>query len=360
MALTLTRGKTFGATEEVTNTKLHQLVDNATGADIDQSNMSSSIGVASRSSSAPSDTDGLWVDTSATPPVLRHYDGTEWIPSGPFALLTNKSGGTRAAGDVVIVDTANAGSYTTTTTANNQRAIGVVMASTANNADGLVAITGARVTNLAVTATTAVGDFLATSTTAGSAIPSSTIQAGTFAIALASRTGAGAIAEAVLVTPSYSPTSGNALAGSTVQVVIGTVATTSSGTTTLPLDDTIPQNTEGVEFLTRAITPSATTNRLIIIGNLFCAYQNTAEAQIALFQDSTANALSAATKRVIANEIQNMPIYHEMAAGTTSSTTFKLRTGQNGAGTWYLNSTSGGRLLGGALISTLLIIEVKV
>ena len=37
-----------------------------------------------------------------------------------------------------------------------------------------------------------------------------------------------------------------------------------TGTTTIPYDDTIPQNTEGTEFFTQAITPTSATNKLLI------------------------------------------------------------------------------------------------
>ena len=78
MAATITKGKTFGATEEVTNAKLHQLVDAATIANVDQTNMAASIGVVETSTSNPSDTDALWKDTSASPSVMKFHDGTDW------------------------------------------------------------------------------------------------------------------------------------------------------------------------------------------------------------------------------------------------------------------------------------------
>lgn len=193
------RGLTFGATEEVTNTKLHNIVDNATISNLAQAEMAGNTGVVLRQTTTPSDTDALWVDTSITPNIIRHHDGTEYVPSGPYAILTNKSGGQVVAGDVVIIDTANAGSFTTTTSANNIRVIGVVMETIADNADGVIALPGARVTSLNVDATTAVGDFLATATTATQATPTSTIPSACFAIALASRTGAGLIAEALII-----------------------------------------------------------------------------------------------------------------------------------------------------------------
>lgn len=197
MPASVTRGYTFGSTELVTHTKLHSLVDSATITGIDQSNLAASIGTVTRSASAPSDTDALWLDTTTM--VLKLYNGTEWVPAGPYALLTNKSGSQRVAGDVVIVDVSTAGSFTTTTSANNQLVAGVVMETIANNADGVIALPGARVTTLSVTATTAIGDYLTTSTTAAAAIPSATPGKGVFAIALASRSGVGTITEALLI-----------------------------------------------------------------------------------------------------------------------------------------------------------------
>lgn len=88
MAATLTRGITIGATDQVTNTKLHNLVDLGTIANIDQTNIVSGSGLAIRSTSAPSSTNAVWVDTTYTPPIMKVYNGTSWAPlvSGPVTL----------------------------------------------------------------------------------------------------------------------------------------------------------------------------------------------------------------------------------------------------------------------------------
>lgn len=56
--------------------------------------------------------------------------------------LTNKSGGSVAAGDVVIVDTGNNDAFTTTTSAGYTGTVGVAQETIANNATGRVCISG--------------------------------------------------------------------------------------------------------------------------------------------------------------------------------------------------------------------------
>lgn len=107
--------------------------------------------------------------------------------------MTNKSGSQRVAGEVVVVDTTTNSSYTTTTTAGHAKVAGVVQATTANNAAGIVKHYGTSLVQ--VTGTTARGDWLTTSTTAGKALPTtaSSPPAGAFAIALTAVTGVGTV-----------------------------------------------------------------------------------------------------------------------------------------------------------------------
>jgi hypothetical protein len=122
----------------------------------------------------------------------------------------------------------------------------------------------------------------------------------------------------------------------------GAVAT---GTTQLPFDDTIPQNTEGDEYLTITVTPSHAKNKLVIESVCYFASTSTAEFQIAmaLFQDTTANALAAGYgTRTNQNGVPcAVVLRHEMTAGTTSATTFKVRAGTDGAGTTTFNGIGG-------------------
>ena len=150
-------------------------------------------------------------------------------------------------------------------------------------------------------------------------------------------------------------------AGAVLQVVhvqSGAVATT---TTLLPGDDTIPQITEGAEFLTLAITPTSTTSKLRIDVIVYLNHSaTTAGIYAALFRDSTANSLAVAASQV-PNSGGQMPlcITHYATSGTTSSTTFRVRGGSGDAGTVTFNgNSSGSRKFGGAYASTITITEI--
>jgi hypothetical protein len=150
-------------------------------------------------------------------------------------------------------------------------------------------------------------------------------------------------------------------AGNVIQVVNYQTGAVATGTTTIPVDDTIPQNTEGTEFMTLAITPTNASNKLLI--EVVCNVSNSAAAgqalAVALFQDLTANALATQSASTTGTA-QAIPFKfaHYMTAGTTSSTTFKVRAGLNAAGTTTFNGTGGNRLYGGSYASSITITEI--
>ncbi len=139
----------------------------------------------------------------------------------------------------------------------------------------------------------------------------------------------------------------------TINIQDGSVAT---GTTIIPFDDTIPQNTEGDEYMTLAITPSSATNKLKIEVVVNGGNNANTHHIAALFQDSVANALAVADTY---NEgrITSISFSHFMTAGTTSEITFKVRAGGSIAGTFTFNGESGARY-GGVLASSITITEI--
>jgi len=147
--------------------------------------------------------------------------------------------------------------------------------------------------------------------------------------------------------------------GKVAQVVntqTGAVATT---TTLIPFDDTIPQNTEGAQFMSLAITPTSATNKLKIevVIQLSNSVANWYVA--ALFQDSTANALAAITAHSnLAGGGVALTFTHYMTSGTTSATTFKVRAGCHFAGTTTFNGNSSARIFGGVMASSITITEI--
>jgi hypothetical protein len=153
---------------------------------------------------------------------------------------------------------------------------------------------------------------------------------------------------------------GDPLPGDTVQCQPSELTTSATGTTVIPLDNTIPQNTEGDQFMSVTITPTSAVNMLTIEHE--AGYTNSAinNIQVALFQDSTANAIAAVPGMLIgAAGNQGLAILkHYMKAGTASSTTLKIRAGGNVAGTTRFNGFNTGAVYGGVAAAILTVTEI--
>ena len=76
MAAKITKGNTFKKTDTVTNIKLHKAVDDASIANINQTNILANSGLVNRSTTSPSSTDSLHADTAVN--LLKTYDGSAW------------------------------------------------------------------------------------------------------------------------------------------------------------------------------------------------------------------------------------------------------------------------------------------
>jgi len=167
----------------------------------------------------------------------------------------------------------------------------------------------------------------------------------------------------ILGTNDASFNDGTGLNTGSVQQRVSTLSTAvATGTTQIPFDDTIPQITEGTEFMTCAITPKSTTNILVIQINAFVSNGNATQyISGALFQDSTANALAASAVRTAAETAVPyiLSFNYTMAAGTTSATTFRFRAGPGAATTVTFNGVSGGRIFGAITKSSIIITEHK-
>lgn len=143
-----------------------------------------------------------------------------------------------------------------------------------------------------------------------------------------------------------------------IQVATYATGALATGTTTIPFDTSIPQSTEGTEFMTLAITPSSAANSLIIQVTLVTALSVADFSTVALFQDSTVNALAAVSGQPNAGCSIPQTFNYKMTAGTTSATTFKVRAGGNSASTITINGSAGAARLGGVMASTMTIYEV--
>lgn len=194
------------------------------------------------------------------------------------------------------------------------------------------------------------------------------IYTGTAVFAKAHRViGALEISEATAGTWTTAPTKVSTLmpwdkrTGDVVQVQSSLTGAVATGTTVTPWDDTIPQNTEGDQYMSQAVSPVSAANLLAV--DYIWNGTNSATVQLtaALFQDAVANALVANVSNNIAGAAQPVQIAGSfLTSSTAATTTFKLRTGGSAAGTTTFNGSAGARKLGGVHNSYLRVTEVQV
>lgn len=134
--------------------------------------------------------------------------------------------------------------------------------------------------------------------------------------------------------------------GRLVQRVHGTpYATWTQLNTVIPVDDTIPQITEGDEVVNVSITPKKATNRLLVHCYVNGQLETATGVTAALFIHGTSDAQACIHSQN--TDIHQLYFTHEMEAGSTSARSFRLRVGPSITGGFFLNGYTGGRLFGG-------------
>src|SRR3990167_1826490 len=131
-----------------------------------------------------------------------------------------------------------------------------------------------------------------------------------------------------------------ATAGKILQVVNVMDGTLDSGTGQIPDDNTAPGITEGTEFMSLAVTPAASANKLKIdIVGLVSTSPNTSNLSMALFEAATTAALASVMHQnvSVAQNLTRMIFSHFMTAATTASMTFSVRAGADTAVTTVFN-----------------------
>lgn len=142
-----------------------------------------------------------------------------------------------------------------------------------------------------------------------------------------------------------------------------TGAVSASGTTVVPVDNSVPQNTEGDELLTQAITCRATMNLVRVSALLQLSVDDGgAYVTAALFKDTTASAIAASAQPGGDAEPFTIFINHVERAATVSAATFKVRAGKDAGASGFvgltLNGYNGSRRYGGVANSYLEIEEI--
>lgn len=161
---------------------------------------------------------------------------------------------------------------------------------------------------------------------------------------------------------------GAGLSTSVRQIVYAKSSAVATGTGIYSVDDTVPTTASHGTALTAlnlTITPKSSSSILKFSGVVFLANGTSAvtHVSVSLHQDSTAAAIHVwHASKAGGNEndqIIPVPLDWYMAAGTTSSTTFKLYFGGNSASTTTVNGFNSARKGGGVLYSSFFVQELK-
>ena len=165
----------------------------------------------------------------------------------------------------------------------------------------------------------------------------------------------------------YAPSNGQALvstsagvlgyAESVVQTVTSATTSVITCSTTIPVDNTIPQNTEGTEVITQAITPRYANSRLKIEVDVPYGAGGAGYNTGALFVDSTAGAIAAFPMNIDgAGSFQTAKYTYIVSSASTTARTYKLRVGP-ASGTSYVNSYNSTSFFGGTMAARITITE---
>ena len=151
--------------------------------------------------------------------------------------------------------------------------------------------------------------------------------------------------------------------GVTLQTVYSqtTSQTTVGSPYTIPLDNTKPQSSEGVEVLTASITPASATNKVLVEARLNGSTAGAATIVASLFRDSGADSISTVFVSSEGQAGTQISLTFQDSPSTTSATTYKIRAGYISTGSgYYINGGGdGSALFGGTVASWITLTEIK-
>lgn len=150
-----------------------------------------------------------------------------------------------------------------------------------------------------------------------------------------------------------------AIPGSVIQVANFTTGAVATGTATIPYDNTIPQITEGTQFMSLNFTPKRANSRLLIQFVWNGSHSLVDSTLITALFDGSANAVCVEyqaiegayyTKQIVGNA------FYQVAS--VAPITFSVRAGSNTASTVTFNGPAGVAYFGGKIASSITITEI--
>jgi hypothetical protein len=119
-----------------------------------------------------------------------------------------------------------------------------------------------------------------------------------------------------------------------LRLLARTTITPTTSTNTIPSDDTIPQNTEGDQVWTQAVTPPSSSHRILIQGAVNVGIVATGSFCVALFRSGQADAIWATSVLIPgggSTSSLSLAINVDDAPATGSSVTYSIRVGKTEA-----------------------------
>lgn len=132
-----------------------------------------------------------------------------------------------------------------------------------------------------------------------------------------------------------------------------------TGTAAIPSDDTIPQITEGTQFLAKSFTPKSSTSILEIEVCVSCAQTSSTTLTVALF-DGGSDAIAVMPVAMTANYMAVVTFKCVVPSSSTATRTYTVRVGDDASAQVTINGFGGVRKFGGKLYSSIRIKEYAV
>jgi hypothetical protein len=144
-----------------------------------------------------------------------------------------------------------------------------------------------------------------------------------------------------------------------LQMSVTKAALESSNADLIPYDDTIPQSTEGTEYVTKAFTPLSTTSHVLVEFDVYAEVNGAnSVCVVALFKDADAGALATTASNLTDGLGVNFHVAYDYVPGATDEITFKIRYGPDGGGeTMTMGAVAAGLNYGDTMFYVLKITE---
>lgn len=153
-------------------------------------------------------------------------------------------------------------------------------------------------------------------------------------------------------------------AADAVGIVIGRASASSTTytpiTNIVPIDDTLPTDTETDSIVSVTYTPKYADSTLIIRASVGLLRSDSGVlCAICIFKTGTSTALRTSALQTTGNSyVEDAFVEHELPAGSTESQTFTLRIGKSSGGV-YLNGGSSASLFGTSTAATITVEEIR-